>query len=113
MLGSEEGKNWRVLTDKMFMTQGKITRKKADGEMEAKMVCMGWGKGWLEREEGRKKNTEDSNNLLKVCSLFLKNLKIFSANNIASLLVLFCSVFLSTLLSVLCFTSSLCRGNSA
>lgn len=41
------------------MTQEKNTRKKADGEMEAKKQCVwGGGKGWLEREEGRKKNTE-------------------------------------------------------
>lgn len=56
-----------------------------------------------ERENGEGATADDSNNLLKVCSLFLENLKIFSANNIAPLLVLFYSAFLSALLSVLCF----------
>lgn len=52
---------------------------------------------------GRGGTADDSNNLLKVCSLFLENLKIFSANNIAPLLVLLYPAFLSALLSVLCF----------
>lgn len=51
----------------------------------------------------RRGGADDSNNLLKVCSLFLENLKILSANNIAPLLVLFYSLFFSALLSVLCF----------
>lgn len=55
-------------------------RKKTDGEVEARQWCVcGRIKGWLGG------GADDSNNLLKVCSLFLENLKIFSANNIAPL----------------------------
>lgn len=70
------------------------------------------GEGMAREIRGRNK-TQIKAIFLRFALSFRKNLKIFSANNIGSLLVLFCSVFLSALLSVLCFASWLCRGNSA
>ena len=94
MLGSEEGKNWRVLTDKMFMTQGKITRKKADGEMEAKSGVYGVGEGMARKRRGKEKEHRRFKQSFKgLLSLFEKFKNIFSKQHCFSLgFVLYLSV---------------------
>lgn len=93
------------------MTQEKITRIRQMEKCGSQKWCgMGWGKGWLEREEWRKKNTENISETIFLYSLLslLKNLKILSATTLLLGFVLF--VFLSTLLSVLLFCILVLQG---
>lgn len=56
------------------MTQEKITRNKADGEMEAKVVY-GVGKRWLEEEKIEEKEHRRLKQSCKVYPLFWKKFK--------------------------------------
>ena len=86
------------------MTQEKITRKKADGEMEAKSGVYGVGEGKARKRRGKKNEHRRLKQSFKgLCSLFEKFKNIFSKQHCFSLgFVLFGLPFYTVVCSLFC-----------